>query len=254
MPMNPRCMNGSPGLAIIWTRSPRARRTGSSGLPTGPPGRSRPTCACLWKNGTVWQRLAALNMLKHLKSANMAHNPVTPKSSDCSPCWATNILHLFKLPAMTREKIPSFLAWIAICCLLSTSVRAQQTDSTVWRVIRTADFEFAGDGLSPDWQNEPWQSLPKRNLGGVQYETRMKMLYSDSGIYCLYFCQDLKLTSTLREDFSDLFNEDVVEAFFWTDEQVPMYFEYELSPFNYELPILVPNNKGIFLGWRPWHY
>ena len=33
-----------------------------------------------------------------------------------------------------------------------------------------------------------------------------------------------------------------------------MYFEYELSPLNYELPILVPNFKGKFFGWRPWHY
>ena len=62
------------------------------------------------------------------------------------------------------------------------------------------------------------------------------------------------MTSTLKEDFADLFDEDVVEAFFWTDENVPMYFEYELSPLNYELPILVPNIRGNFLGWRPWHY
>ena len=46
----------------------------------------------------------------------------------------------------------------------------------------------------------------------------------------------------------------MAEAFFWTDERVPIYFEYELSPLNYELPILVPNIKGNFLGWRPWHY
>jgi hypothetical protein len=30
--------------------------------------------------------------------------------------------------------------------------------------------------------------------------------------------------------------------------------EYELSPLNFELPILVPKVKGDFLGWRPWHY
>jgi hypothetical protein len=80
------------------------------------------------------------------------------------------------------------------------------------------------------------------------------MLYSDSGIYCLYHCEDNKITATLKEDFLDLWNEDVVEAFFWTDESIAIYFEYELSPLNYELPILVPNNKGKFLGWRPWHY
>ncbi len=45
-----------------------------------------------------------------------------------------------------------------------------------------------------------------------------------------------------------------MEVFFWTDEKVPVYFEYELSPLNYELPILVLNNDGAFFGWRPWHY
>jgi Carbohydrate family 9 binding domain-like len=155
---------------------------------------------------------------------------------------------------MIRLKSPGCLAWICVCCLFATIVRAQAPDSTLWRVNRTQDFAFVGDGLSPNWQQQPWLTLRKRNAGGAPYQTRMKLLYSDSGIYCLYYCQDHKLTSTLREDFSDLFNEDVVEAFFWTDEQLPMYFEYELSPYNFELPILVPNIQGNFLGWRPWHY
>ena len=51
-----------------------------------------------------------------------------------------------------------------------------------------------------------------------------------------------------------LYKEDVVEVFLWTDEAQPLYFEYELSPLNYELPILVPNHGGTFFGWRPWHY
>ena len=34
----------------------------------------------------------------------------------------------------------------------------------------------------------------------------------------------------------------------------PLYLEYEISPLNYELPILVPNHHGEFHGWLPWHY
>ena len=133
-------------------------------------------------------------------------------------------------------------------------LRAQITDSTVLIVNKTKDFKISGDGQSKNWNDEKWLTLPNRNEPGTAYQTRMKILYSDSGIYCLYYCQDSILTSTLKEDFSNLFDEDVVEAFFWTDEKVPMYFEYELSPFNYELPILVPNIRGNYLGWRPWHY
>jgi len=88
----------------------------------------------------------------------------------------------------------------------------------------------------------------------MDYKTKMKILYSETGIYCLYQCEDKIITSTIKADFEDIFNEDVVEAFFWPEESSIIYFEYELSPYNYELPILVPNYNGKFLGWRPWHY
>jgi hypothetical protein len=65
---------------------------------------------------------------------------------------------------------------------------------------------------------------------------------------------DRTLTATMTDDFMDLWNEDVFEVFLWTDERYPVYFEYEISPLNRELPIIVPNFGGQFLGWRPWHY
>lgn len=147
---------------------------------------------------------------------------------------------------------------IAIClffveALCAVSLRAQSTDTTLLKVSKTKDFIFTGDGKSASWNNAQWIRLPQRS-GSISYETRLKLLYSDSGIYCLFFCEDKVLTSTLKEDFADLYNEDVVEAFFWTDEKMPVYFEYELSPHNYELAILVPNNNGDFFGWKPWHY
>ena len=121
------------------------------------------------------------------------------------------------------------------------------------KVRYTTDFEIKGDGSASNWNKADWLQLPKSS-GNISYETKIKMLYSDSGIYCLYHCEDNKITATLRDDFLDLWHEDVVEAFFWTDESNPIYFEYELSPLNYELPILVPNKKGTFFGWLPWHY
>jgi hypothetical protein len=153
--------------------------------------------------------------------------------------------------------IPGTMFLVFLFQLLSLpamNLLGQSPDSIVLPVNKTKDFEITGDSNSANWKNEQWLILPKRNENGDAYLTKMKILYSDSGIYCLYYCQDNALTSTLREDFSDLFTGDVVEAFFWTDESVPIYFEYEISPFNYELPILVPNIKGNFLGWRPWKF
>jgi hypothetical protein len=80
------------------------------------------------------------------------------------------------------------------------------------------------------------------------------MLYSSTGVYVLFDATDQTLTSTMSEDFLDLWKEDVFECFFWTDENHSVYFEYEISPLGYELPILVPNFNGRFLGWRPWNY
>jgi hypothetical protein len=155
---------------------------------------------------------------------------------------------------MNFKSIVFFVSVFLISSMATMPLRGQTPDSTVLTVNKTNDFDITGDGTADNWNGEKWLQLPKRKDHGDAYQTKMKILYSDSGIYCLYYCQDNKLTSTLREDFADLFKEDVVEAFFWTDESVPMYFEYELSPFNYELPILVPNIRGNFLGWRPWHY
>ncbi len=133
-------------------------------------------------------------------------------------------------------------------------VFAQDTDTTILKAIKTNDFAVTGDGSASNWNAVRWLTLPQRNPGNIVYKTKIKLLYSDSGIYCLYHCEDKKITATLKGDFLDLYNEDVVEAFFWTDESIPIYFEYEVSPLNYELPILVPNHQGTFLGWLPWHY
>lgn len=125
--------------------------------------------------------------------------------------------------------------------------------SAVLHVKHTDDFELTGDGGATGWKTADWFPLTKHK-GTADYPTQAKLLYSDTGIYGIFSCGDKKITATLNEDFADLYKEDVVEIFFWTDESTPLYFEYELSPLNYELAILVPNFSGDFFGWKPWHY
>ena len=122
------------------------------------------------------------------------------------------------------------------------------------RVKHTDDFKISGDGSAAAWKDVPWLTLEKRDAKGHDYDARVKMLYSKSGLYVLFSGTDKTVTAKLREDFLDLWNEDVFEFFLWPDERQSMYFEYEISPLGYELPILVPNVDGKFLGWRPWHY
>jgi hypothetical protein len=65
---------------------------------------------------------------------------------------------------------------------------------------------------------------------------------------------DRTVTASFDQDFANLWTQDVFEIFLWPDERDSLYFEYEISPLGRELPILIPNVEGKFLGWRPWHY
>ena len=120
-------------------------------------------------------------------------------------------------------------------------------------VARTSDFALSGDGSAMSWACTGWNDMERVGAGASTYQARFKTLYSDTGIYFLVDCPDRRLTCTIEGDGKDIFTEDVVEAFIWTDEANPIYFEYELSPLDYELPIIVPNHEGRFHGWLPWH-
>ncbi|WP_353184659.1 carbohydrate-binding family 9-like protein [Parapedobacter lycopersici] len=121
------------------------------------------------------------------------------------------------------------------------------------RVSRTADFQVDGTGQSAAWEQAEWVMLPMQE-GRVSYETKIKTLYSETGIYFLFQCEDQQLNATIEEDFGSLFREDVVEVFLRPDPSLPIYLEYELSPLNYELPLLIVNIDGKFSGWRPSGY
>ena len=129
-----------------------------------------------------------------------------------------------------------------------------ETNPNAIHIKQTPDFAVTGDGTALQWKNADWVPVLSRSNPKTSYHANVKLLYSTLGIYCLFSCEDRKITATLNADFADLFKEDVVEVFFWPDEAVPIYFEYELSPNNYELAILVPNLNGNAFGWRPWHY
>ena len=145
------------------------------------------------------------------------------------------------------------IRYILFFIILLGAFMNAQTKDEIYHVKRTSDFEVTGKGDSDSWQKADWLKLSPR-AESSDLQTRAKVLYSDSGIYFLFDNQDRKITATIQKDFEDLWNQDVVEVFLWPDENFPIYFEYELSPLNHELVLLVPNLKGQFLGWQPWHY
>jgi predicted TIM-barrel fold metal-dependent hydrolase len=164
------------------------------------------------------------------------------------------------LPAEVLAKIYHQNAERLLFAAAQTKVSDAMPDTTnrtaakELHVKRVEDFNVTGDGSAKAWKAVPWESLTRRGGAGADYDARVKVVYSQTGLYVLMNGSDRKVTATMAEDFADLWNEDVFEFFLWPDERQSIYFEYEISPLGYELPILVPNVDHKFLGWRPWHY
>ena len=121
-------------------------------------------------------------------------------------------------------------------------------------VVKTNDFKITGNGASEEWKKASWVKVPVRAAKGAGYETNTKLMYSEKGLYFLYSCADKKLTASLEADFLHLWDEDVVEVFLQPDTSIADYFEYELSPLNYELPIMIYNRGGKLNSWMPFGY
>lgn len=139
--------------------------------------------------------------------------------------------------------------------LMATDVVAQAPigKQAKLHIRHTEEFEVTGAGNDPAWNKTGWTTL-SRIKGSSAYETRIKLLYSDKGLYALFHCEDRQISATLQEDFASLWREDVIEMFLWPDESLPLYLEYELSPHNFELVIMITQIDGKTSGWMPWNY
>ncbi|MEZ4810675.1 MAG: carbohydrate-binding family 9-like protein [Allomuricauda sp.] len=128
------------------------------------------------------------------------------------------------------------------------------TDMDQIIAYKTSDFEPTGDGSSTNWNKADWVTILQRSHLDTPMETKVKVLYSETGIYFLFHCKDPKLKASITEDGKHLWLEDVVEVFIWPDTAKEVYFEYELSPLNYELPLMVMNFEGKPHRWQAWYF
>ena len=121
-------------------------------------------------------------------------------------------------------------------------------------VIKCPDFDLTGTGDNNEWARTEWNYLTKLDSGGKAYTSKFKIMYSEKGIYVLFYGEDDKISTRFDKDFGDLFKGDVFEVFFHTDPKTLLYLEYEINQLNKELVLLVPNVNGKAYGWIPWHY
>ena len=125
-----------------------------------------------------------------------------------------------------------FFSFLIFVLIISSSswLCAQSKSPNLLKVQNTTYFSVTGDGRSENWKNTEWNNLPQhstetlKNAGwnissqpgnskGIQYQTSFKVLYSNKGIYCLFRCEDSIISATLKGDYLNLYDEDVVEVF-----------------------------------------
>lgn len=164
------------------------------------------------------------------------------------PKNAADVVPSFSLVSFMKNVI---LTVLFMTILSSTAV--SQNSAEAIKVKRTSDFELSGEGKNKAWETASWNLMTSSEKGEAR-KSRFKILYSDKGVYFLFHNEDGVLTATKTADFEKLWLEDVAEVFLWPDTTETIYFEYEISPLNYELPLIIPNLKGKFLGWIPWQY
>lgn len=133
----------------------------------------------------------------------------------------------------------------------------QTGKEAVLKVKKTDDFTLDGAGGAENWFSTDWVDisvLPSATGKTQRLTTKAKVLYSDTGMYFLFQNKDQVLQATLDADFTELFTEDVVEVFLWPNENDTTYFEYELSPLNYELILLVTHDERGRSLWQPFSF
>jgi hypothetical protein len=157
---------------------------------------------------------------------------------------------------LSRQIVIIFILSItAILNILNQKLYGQSRHNTALKIERTKNFLFNKSGVADNWQKAKWINLSQiKGLKRDDYYTKVKILYSNTGIYFLFDCGDKILDASFHEDYKKLWKQDVVEVFLWPDDATPVYFEYELSPLNYELPILVSDKQSEEVRWIPFMY
>src|SRR5687767_15828554 len=99
--------------------------------------------------------------------------------------------------------VVSALSLVALTGRYDDAVNAQSEPRPQLTVKAADDFEVTGKGEHASWRAVDWTPLRRRQPDGHPYDTRFKILYSNTGLYFLMDGTDRKLTATMTEDFMD---------------------------------------------------
>ena len=76
-------------------------------------------------------------------------------------------------------------------------------------VKKCEDFEVSGLGNNKNWEITPWVVLDVLDDIDKAFVTRFKMLYSETGIYVVAYCEYSLISTEFTEDQGDIWECDV---------------------------------------------
>jgi hypothetical protein len=155
------------------------------------------------------------------------------------------------MPSAQHHKITQLQAMLLLGFFLLLACQQKEKKLTGYMVKKTTDFIVNGAGNADNWKATEWTSLTSLPNYTSAYSTDFKLLYSPKGLYVLFRCSDSLLTNSIKVDRAALYKEDVLELFLQPDTTRSHYFEYELSPLNFETPLLIFNTNGDLNSWQP---
>ncbi len=84
------------------------------------------------------------------------------------------------------------IAFAILSGMNTTYSHAQQSDQTQLLVRKTDDFQVNGTGDNSAWAKTDWLPISIQESDGRNLATKTKTLYSGTGIYFLFQCDDEK--------------------------------------------------------------
>jgi len=140
--------------------------------------------------------------------------------------------------------------WPALVCLVAASAPMQF-------VCREAAGPIVVDGKADDAAWDAVEPITEYFLTGSlappTETTSLKTCYDDKSVYFLYECSDKDVFALHDERDTALWESDVVEVFFWPDEERPIYYEFEIAPNNVVFDARYVNTgSGHWRRWCQW--
>lgn len=131
-----------------------------------------------------------------------------------------------KKPAETKSVTEEEKAQGYLCLRTRGKIKLDGVlDEPDWQ--RAKRIEFIPLGEAPAGQKRPTSAYGK-------------LLYDENNLYIAMAAQDKNIWATIEKHDADIFTEDVLEAFFKPSKTHPTYFEFEWSPNNVTLDLVVP--------------